>query len=99
MLVYPWPFPGKITGVGCHYLLQWIFLTQGLNPQFLPHLLDGRQMIYHCATREDFQWETSGTIHTKTQDQAEARLLLSPYLFLASPPALLCFPHHPRRFS
>ena len=24
-------FPGKNTGVGCHYLLQWIFLTQGSN--------------------------------------------------------------------
>ena len=25
-------FPGKITGVGCHFLLQWIFPSQGLNP-------------------------------------------------------------------
>ena len=25
-------FPGKITGVGCHFLLQGIFLTQGSNP-------------------------------------------------------------------
>ena len=24
-------FPGKSTGVGCHFLLQGIFLTQGLN--------------------------------------------------------------------
>ena len=23
--------PGKNTGVGCHFLLQWIFPTQGLN--------------------------------------------------------------------
>ena len=99
MLVYPWPFPGKTTGVACHFLLQWIFLTQGLNPCLLPHLLHCRQMIYLCATREDFQWETSGTIYTKAQDQAEVRLLLGPYLFLASSPALLCFPHHPRRFS
>ena len=28
--------PGKNTGVGCHALLQGIFLTQGLNPD-LPH--------------------------------------------------------------
>ena len=26
-----WDSPGKNTGVGCHALLQWIFLTQGLN--------------------------------------------------------------------
>ena len=28
----PWDFPGKNTGVGCHSLLQGIFLTQGSNP-------------------------------------------------------------------
>ena len=26
-----WDFPGKNTGLGCHFLLQGIFLTQGLN--------------------------------------------------------------------
>ena len=26
-----WNFPGKYTGVGCHFLLQGIFLTQGSN--------------------------------------------------------------------
>ena len=30
--------PGKNPGVGCHALLQGIFLTQGLNPQILSHL-------------------------------------------------------------
>ena len=28
----PWDFPGKNTGVGGYFLLQGIFLTQGLNP-------------------------------------------------------------------
>ena len=28
-------FPGKSTGVGCHFLLQGIFLTQGSNPGLL----------------------------------------------------------------
>ena len=28
-------FPGKNTGVDCHFLLQGIFLTQGLNPSLL----------------------------------------------------------------
>ena len=28
-------FPGKNTGLGCHFLLQGIFLTQGLNPNLL----------------------------------------------------------------
>ena len=33
-----WDFPGNSTAVGCHFLLQGIFPTQGLNPCFL-HLL------------------------------------------------------------
>ena len=32
-LLCPWDFPGKNTGVGCHALLQGIFLTQGPNPR------------------------------------------------------------------
>ena len=31
-LLCPRDSPGKNTGVGCHALLQGIFLTQGLNP-------------------------------------------------------------------
>ena len=37
-LLCPWDSPGKNTGVGCHFLLQGIFLTQGLNLNLL-HLL------------------------------------------------------------
>ena len=40
-----WNSPGKNTGVGCHFLLQRIFLTQGLNPG----LLHCRQMLYHVS--------------------------------------------------
>ena len=32
MLLCPWDPPGKNSGMGCHALLQGIFLTQGLNP-------------------------------------------------------------------
>ena len=41
MLLCPWDFPGKSTGVGCHFLLQGIFPTQGSNLG-LPHC---RQML------------------------------------------------------
>ena len=34
-LLCPWDSPGKNTGVGCHFLLQGIFPTQGLNPCLL----------------------------------------------------------------
>ena len=39
----PWDFPGKNTTVGCHFLLQGIFPTQGLNPYlFTSPALAGR---------------------------------------------------------
>ena len=31
-----WNLPGKNTGLGCSFLLQGIFPTQGLNPHLLP---------------------------------------------------------------
>ena len=48
-LLCPWDFPGNNTGVGCHFLLQHIFPTQGLNPG----LLHCRQILYHWGI-----WET-----------------------------------------
>ena len=46
----PWDFPGKNTRIGCHFLLQGIFPTQGLNL----YLLLGRWILYHWAS-----WEAS----------------------------------------
>ena len=40
-LLSPWNFPGKNTGVGCHFFLQGIFPTQGSKLHLL-HLL-------HCS--------------------------------------------------
>ena len=39
-LLCPWNFPGKNTGVGCHFYFQVIFLTQGSNPNL--------QRLLHC---------------------------------------------------
>ena len=44
-LLHPWDSPGKNTGVGCHFLLQGIFPTQGLNPG----LLYCRQILYQLS--------------------------------------------------
>ena len=41
-LLCPWDFPGKNIGVGCHALLQGVFLTQGLNPRLSSPALAGR---------------------------------------------------------
>ena len=49
----PWDFPGRNTGVGCHFLLQGIFLTQESNPHPW-HLLLSQWILYHCTT-----WEAS----------------------------------------
>ena len=57
----PWDSPGKNTGVGCHDILQGIFLTQGWNLQ----LLHCRQILYCGATREArFTPYTPPTMHT-----------------------------------
>ena len=34
-LLCPWDSPGRKTGIGWHFLLQGIFLTQGSNPHLL----------------------------------------------------------------
>ena len=39
-LLCPWDFPGKNTGVGYHFLLQGIFLTQGSSLHLLYWQLD-----------------------------------------------------------
>ena len=44
-LFCPWDFPGKNTGVGCHFLIQGIFLDQGSNPRF--YALAGRWILHH----------------------------------------------------
>ena len=46
-LLWPWNSPGKNTGVGCHSLLQGIFLIQGLNLG----LLHCRQILY-CLSHQ-----------------------------------------------
>ena len=44
-LLHPCDFLGKNTGVGCHFLLQDIFLTQGSNPG----LQLCKQTLYHLS--------------------------------------------------
>ena len=51
----PWNSPSKNTGVGCHFLLQGIFLTQGSNPG----LLLCRQILYrfsHQGSLTLYKW-------------------------------------------
>ena len=45
-----WDFPGKNTGVGCHFLLQGIFLTQGSNPESLTSPASAGRFFITSAT-------------------------------------------------
>ena len=53
-------FPGNNTGVGCHFLLQGIFLTQGLNPG----LLYCRQTLY-CLSHQGSPLESPWNMKKK----------------------------------
>ena len=44
-LLYPWTSPGNNTEVGCHSLLQRVFLTQGSNLGFQHY----RQILYRLS--------------------------------------------------
>ena len=77
-LLHPWDFPGKNTGVGCHFFLQGIFPTQGLNLD-LPHC---RQTLYCLSLAAKAR-------QVQTQDLNPTgwiSLISSPPLFL-----FLCF--------
>ena len=66
-LLCPWDSSGKNTGVGCHALLQRVFLTQGSNLG----LLHCRQILYHWATREAYIYIAlrALSIHVVTNDK------------------------------
>ena len=55
-LLCPWDFPGKNTGLGCHFLLRGIFLTQESSPgllhcrQTLPSEPPGKPLRSHPVT-------------------------------------------------
>ena len=45
-LLCPWDFPAKNPGVGCHFLLQGVFLIQGLNPHLLHWQVDSSPLSH-----------------------------------------------------
>ena len=86
----PWEAPGKNTGVGCHSLLQGIFLIQGLNPG----LLHCRQILYHLSHQgrpgakyyenvktfsKEKEWEGRGKSTTKKKKRMS---IFKCYLFI-----------------
>ena len=53
----PWNSPGKNIGVGCHFLLQGIFLIQGLNSG-LPHCRQTLYQLSHIHNNDKMAWIT-----------------------------------------
>ena len=65
-LLCPWHPPGKNTGVGCHFLLQGLFLTQGSNPHVL-HLqhseVDSLPLVPSGKPKQRQDWVEYYIIH------------------------------------
>ena len=86
-LLSPWDFPGKSTGVSCHFLLQGIFLTQGSNACLL-RLLHWQADLYQCATWEAQYRHLGSTDHQL--DQNNHNLLAAYYTVLDFMHSLWC---------
>ena len=58
----PWDSPGKNTGVGCYFLLQGIFPTQGSNPslQHWGQIFDHLSHSTYPNQEEDFPGGSDG---------------------------------------
>ena len=62
----PWDFPGKNMGVDCHFLLQGIFLTQGLNWSLLWLLhwqVDSLPLSHHGSPRNGIHLASFSSFH------------------------------------
>ena len=57
-ILHPWDFPGKSTGVDCHFPLQGIFLTQGSNHS-LPHYW---QTLLPSEPPGKYPWPNSNSV-------------------------------------
>ena len=89
----PWDFLGKKTGVGCHFLLQEIFPTQGLNLRLLCWQVDslslshlgsphvgrwGKLIEEKKKERESSFCAGSPKLHASSWDACEEMAALSP---------------------
>ena len=72
-----WDFPGKNTGVGCHFLLQGILPTQGSNPHLL-HWQAGSLPLSHQGSpwlRQLASWQMPRSAREVLGSQAGGRPL------------------------
>ena len=80
-LLCTWNFPSKNIGASCHFLLQGLYLTQGLNPRLL-HLLHWQADCLPLS-----HWESPGKVYScSTQDLYKCQII-----FLESFPSQIYF--------
>ena len=76
-LLCPWNFPGKNAGVGCHFLLQGNFLTQGLN---LCLLLWQADCVPLCHLKSPvYYMKSESESHSVVSDSLRPHGLFSPW--------------------
>ena len=51
----PWDFPGKNIGVGCHFLLQGIFLTKGSRVHLLCWQVDSLLLSHQGSQKFGYE--------------------------------------------
>ena len=89
-LLHPWDSPGRNTGMGCHFLPQEIFPTQGSNLG-LPYC---RQTLYHLSHHGSKKMHTRVCKHTymylcqKQQKYINHGISALLYLTVVSPPGI-----------
>ena len=84
-LLCPWDFPGKNIGMGCNFLLQGIFLTQGWNLRLQHWQVDSLPLSHQRSLIVSF----SSLLIVVMVDLKEQFLLTSFFSFAWT--TLLCF--------
>ena len=85
-LLYPWYFPGKNTEVGCHVLLQGIFLTQGSNLSLLLWQVDSLPLSHQESI---ISWHEN---HSQCPYFCKSVSLLEGFQFFRKVITLMSFP-------
>ena len=91
----PWNSAGKNTGVGCHFLLQGIFPTQGSNPHLL-HLLHWQAgsllLSQRGSPRYSLQEQSKSWVIFTPNAHHHCYILATGFLALCSTPVFSCCP-------
>ena len=88
-------FPGRNTGVGCHFLLQGIFPTPGLNPR-LWHLLHWQARSLPLVPLGKHRDCCASTSSFRCQPAAVSICITLPRAFSGCESLPACWPGHPQ---